>query len=70
MANFKTVNKAIKAAFPALSIEVVRSEDSDYVYFDGADGFDKVATLWVHPVCTSTDSLIEMACQEIRDVYP
>jgi len=70
MANFRIVNAYIRKTFPKLEIEAVRSEDCDYVYFAGHDGFDKVATLWVHPTSTPTDVMVEMVCQEIREVYP
>lgn len=65
MANFKDVNKAIKAAFPDLDVQAVRGEG--YVYFDGADGFDKVKSLWSNPVTTPTDIMIHLCKEEIQE---
>ena len=57
MANFKKVNAEIKA-ITGMDIEAVRGDG--YVYFDGDDGWDKIPSIYVHPVNTSTDVLIRM----------
>jgi hypothetical protein len=66
MANFAAVNKALKAAYPALDIEVVRGEG--YVYFDGDDGFDKIDSIFVHPTCTSTADLTRFVIESVSDL--
>lgn len=66
MANFKAVNKALKAAYPLLDIEVVRGQD--YVYFDGNDGFDKVDSVCVHPTSTSTSDLTRIVIEAVSDL--
>lgn len=58
MANFAAVNKAIKKAFPSLDITAVRFKG--YVYFDGADGADKIESLYSHPTSTSTETMISL----------
>lgn len=68
MANFQAVNAYIRKTFPKLDVSLVRGEG--YVYFDGNDGWQKIPALWVHPTSTSTDSMVGMVCQEIREVYP
>lgn len=68
MANFKEVNKAVKVAFPSLDIEVVRGQG--YVYYCGADGFDKINSLYAHPTSTTTASMIRMVLADILEVYP
>jgi hypothetical protein len=67
MANFKQVNASIKANFPKLDIQVVRGEG--YVYFIGEDGWEKLASIAVHPVSTSTNDLIDIVMQDIQDYY-
>lgn len=57
MANFKEVNKAI-AANTDLDIQARRGDG--YVYFDGDDGWDKISSIYVHPVNTDTDVMIEL----------
>ena len=64
MANFKQVNKAVKAKFPTLDIEVVRGVG--YVYFDGEDGLGVVDSIMTHPTSTSTDDLIRLAIDAIE----
>lgn len=64
MANMKAVNKAVKAEFPNMDVEAVRGDG--YVYFDGADGFDKIPSLYANPVVTSTESMIQMVLSDIR----
>lgn len=64
MANFKQVNKAVNKAFPDLDIEVVRGDG--YVYFSGADAFDKIDSIYSHPVSTSTDDMIRMCVDNVR----
>jgi len=66
MANFAAVNKALKAAYPALNIEVVRGEG--YVYFDGDDGFDKIDSIFVHPTSTSTADLTRFVIESVSDL--
>jgi hypothetical protein len=71
MANFKEVNKAIRAAYPLLDIEVVRGKG--YVYFDGQDAFGKIESIYVNPASTSTANLIKFAMIEIQvffELYP
>jgi hypothetical protein len=66
MANFAAVNKALKSAYPALDIEVVRGEG--YVYFDGDDGFDKIDSIFVHPTSTSTADLTRFVIESVSDL--
>lgn len=66
MANFAAVNKALKAAYPALDIEVVRGQG--YVYFGGNDGFDKIDSIFVHPTCTSTADLTRLVIEAAEDL--
>jgi hypothetical protein len=68
MANMKHVNQYIKASYPTLDIEAVRGEG--YVYFDGKDGFNKVESIYVHPVSADTSELADMCLQNIADTYP
>lgn len=63
MADFRAVNKAIKEAHPTLEVEAVRG--NGYVYFDGKDGFDKVASVYSHPTGTSTETMIRFCLREI-----
>ena len=63
MANMMAVNSAIKKQFPDLDIEAVRG--SGYVYFDGDDGFDVVATVFAHPPATPTADMIRMCLDNI-----
>ena len=64
MANMQQVNKAIKAKYPTLDIQVIRG--NGYVYFDGNDGFDKLDSIYVNPVSTSTEDLIQFVFEEIE----
>lgn len=66
MANFAAVNKALKAAYPALDIEVVRG--NGYVYFDGKDGFDKIESICVNPASTSTAALTRFVIESVEDL--
>jgi hypothetical protein len=66
MANFAAVNKALKAAYPALDIEAVRG--AGYVYFGGDDGFDKINSIFVHPTCTSTADLTRIVIEAASDL--
>jgi hypothetical protein len=66
MANFAAVNKALKAAYPALDIEVVRG--NGYVYFDGEDGFDKIESIWVNPSSTGTAALTRFVIESVEDL--
>ena len=63
MANFKKVNKTIKTT-TGLDIEVVRGDG--YVWFDGDDGFDKIESIYVNPVTTTTTDLVRICLEEIR----
>lgn len=63
MANFAAVNKAIKKAYPTLDIQAVRC--NGYVFFDGEDGFDKVESVYVHPVSASTETIVRCCLREI-----
>lgn len=67
MANFKAVNKAVRALYPSLDIEVVRGDG--YVYFSGGDGFGLVSSVWAHPTSTSTEDLIELCHRAIAEVH-
>lgn len=64
MANFRDVNRAIRASFPGLDIEVVRG--AGYVYFAG-DNAEGTASIYAHPVSTPTADMIRMAIQQIRE---
>jgi hypothetical protein len=66
MANFKKVNAEIKA-ITRLNIEAVRGDG--YVYFDGDDGFGKVASVYANPVTTPTDELVGFCLEAINEVY-
>ena len=66
MANFAAVNRALKAAYPALDIKAVRGDG--YVYFDGDDGFDKIDSIFVHPVNTSTEDLTRIVIEAVADL--
>lgn len=65
MASMKAVNKAIAESFPSLDIDAVRGDG--YVYFDGADGFDKIPSIYAHPPTTSTEAMISMCIGQIRE---
>jgi hypothetical protein len=65
MANFREVNKAIRKAFPGLDVQAVRGHG--YIYFSGADGFDKVDSVYVDPVQTSTANVIRFVLENIAD---
>jgi len=67
MANFRKVNAEIKT-ITGMDIEAVRGDG--YVYFDGKDGFDKVASVYVHPVTTPTDEMLRLCIESINEVYP
>jgi len=63
MANFRDVNRAIRARFPGLDIEVVRG--AGYVYFSGDDGWE-IESLYVYPPTVPTPDLIRMATEQIN----
>lgn len=65
MANMREVNNAIREAFPALDIVAVRG--NGYIYFDGDDGFDKINSVYSHPLGTSTPVMTRLCINEIRD---
>ena len=64
MANFKTINKGIKEAFPNKDIEAVRGQG--YIYFDGVDGFDKVDSIYVNPCSISTEDALKFCLENIE----
>ena len=66
MANFRKVNAEIKA-ITGMDIEAVRGDG--YVYFDGEDGFDKVASVYANPVTTPTDEMTRFCLEAIHGVY-
>ena len=66
MANFKKVNAEIKA-ITGMDIEAVRGDG--YVYFDGDDGFNKVASVYANPVSTTTDDMARFCLEAIHEVY-
>ena len=67
MARFNEVNREIKKAFPSLDIEVVRGEG--YVYFTGEAAYEyDVESIMTHPVSTSTEDLIRMCKEELKDL--
>ena len=49
------------------ALEAVRGDG--YVYFDGADGFDKVESVYANPVTTPTDEMTRFCLEAIADVY-
>ena len=59
MANFRTVNRRIVKH--GLKIEVVRGDG--YIWFEGA----QIPSIYVHPVTTPTETVIELAQAEIDD---
>jgi hypothetical protein len=63
MANFRDVNRAIRARFPGLDIEAVRG--AGYVYFAG-DNAESTASIYAHPVSTPTAYMIRMALDNIN----
>lgn len=63
MANMKEVNKSLKAKYPHLDIQAFRGDC--YVYFNL--GVHDVDSLYVHPVTTSTESLIKLTLEHIHD---
>ena len=67
MARMAQVNKAIKAEFPELDIEMVKGRG--YFYFSGSDGFGMVDSVFSHPSATSTEDAIVLAIDEIRSAY-
>lgn len=67
MARFNEVNREIKKAFPNLDIEVVRGEG--YVYFTGESAYEyDVESIMTHPVSTSTEDLIRLCKDELKDL--
>lgn len=63
VANFRDVNRAIRARFPGLDIEAVRG--AVYVYFAG-DNAEGTASIYAHPVSTPTADMIRMAIEHIN----
>lgn len=64
MANMKEVNKAIKAAYPDLKVELVRGDG--YAYFAHADdSYKEFPSIMSHPPVTPTDAMIRMALDTI-----
>jgi len=64
MANFREVNRAIRAEFSGLDIQAVRGEG--YVYFDGDDA-EGIASIYSHPRSTPTADIICMAIAHITE---
>ena len=64
MANFKTLNKQLKAKYPDLDIEVVRGDG--YVYFDGEDGLGKIDSIYIHPPTISTEDLLMICISSVE----
>jgi hypothetical protein len=63
MANFQTLNHAIKAK---INSDIVAVRGDGYVYFDGEDGFDQIPSLYVHPVNTPTDEMIRLCIEHLN----
>jgi|TARA_R110000823_G_scaffold2420_4_gene9853 hypothetical protein len=66
MANFKDVNKAIRV-LTGLDIEAVRGDG--YVWFEGVHGFDKINSVYAHPVTTPTGEMARLCLEAIYEVY-
>lgn len=64
MANMREVNKAIKAAYPDLKIELLRQDD--YAYFVTPEGAVKFNPIHSNPPTTPTDAMIRMALDTIK----
>ena len=64
MANFKQVNLQIKKRHEG--IELVRGDG--YAYFDGANGCDKIDSIWTHQTSTSTEDMTRMALEAIAAI--
>tara|TARA_R110002020_G_scaffold296609_1_gene512188 strand:+ start:717 stop:917 length:201 start_codon:yes stop_codon:yes gene_type:complete len=64
VANFREVNRAIRAEFSGLDIQAVRGEG--YVYFDGDDA-EGIASIYAHPRSTPTADMIRMAIEHINE---
>lgn len=64
MANFKIVNQEIKREFPTVDVEVIRGEG--YIYYIGSD-VESIDSLYTHPVSTSTDDVVCMCIEDIKD---
>lgn len=64
MAIMSAVNKAVKAALPDIDVRAVRGDG--YVYFEGADGFDEIPSLYVNPVATSTETMTRLVLEDIK----
>ena len=62
MANLRTEHKTIKTQ---TDLDIVAVRGDGYVYFDGADGFDKIPSLYVNPVHTPTDEMIELCLEHL-----
>lgn len=63
MANMKEVNRGIKANFPQYEITAYRGDCYVYFYF----GVHQIDSLYVHPVNTPTNDLIDLCLQQIQD---
>ena len=64
MANMKSVNNGIKKSFLGdIGIEAVRG--NGYIYFDGANGFDKVESIMSNPASISTEDAIRLCINNI-----
>lgn len=63
MANMKEVNKYIKTNYPQWDITAYRGDG--YVYF--VFGVHEIPSLYVHPVSTETNTLVDMVLAQIQD---
>lgn len=63
MANMKDVNRGIKSNFPQYEIQAFRGDC--YVWF--VFGVHQIDSLYVNPVTTSTNDLIDLCLEQIQD---
>lgn len=68
MANFKQVNKTIKATFPNLKVEAVRGDG--YVWFDMSATpieTEPVESIMVHPFSCNTKELTQLVTEHLEE---
>ena len=68
MANFKQVNKAIKATFSNLKVQAVRGDG--YVWFDMAAApieAEPVESIVVHPLSCNTKDLTQLVIEHLEE---
>lgn len=63
MANMKEVNKYIKTNYPQWDIKAYRGDC--YVYF--VFGAHEIDSLYVNPVSTKTNTLVDLVLEQIQD---